>query len=370
MKGEALKVTVDEGHALEVLDLLCRGRAIRIVPAQPIEAPRPELAEVAARRLAAVCLRLLAETGSREQVVLRRGRRVRGRIWDAAMNEGFRLRFTAATYELWVQATQRLAEIARATEVVEGLGSSKRARRQIRKIVKVADTDTGDWLLYALAVRHLARVAMPVEIREDLGRRLCLGSPLATLFALDGRPHEGPGLLAEQLDSLVGGPGVRLLECLGELLAEQWAEQVGACMRWLPAPQRTARIEAAADVLGGYVDCLDRHERLDLCAPLCRALALLLADAWAGEPSAVVQRLVGDAGLTTHAQRDALRRSLARIAGLGARLWGHREALAREGYGDPRYEESQLVLAVCDAALRPHLRRLDVLASALTGRIG
>lgn len=369
MTGEALKVSVDEGHALEVLDLLARGRAIRIVPAQPIEAPRPELAEVAARRLAAVCLRLLAETCTKEHVVLRRGRRVRGRIWDAALNEGFRLRFTAATYELWIQATQRLAEIARASEVVEGLGSSKRARRQIRRIVKVADTDTGDWLLYALAVRHLARVPMPHEIREDLGRRLCLGSPLATLFALDGRPHEGPGLLAEQLDLLVGGPGVRLLECLGELLAEQWAEQVAACMRWAPGEQRTARLEAAADVLDGYLECLDRHERLDLCRPLCRALALLREGAWAGEPAGVVQRLVGDAGLTTHAQRDALRRALARLAGLGARVWARRDALAREGYGDARYEESQLVLAVCDE-LRPHLRRFDALASALTGRIG
>lgn len=367
---EALKISVDEGHALEVLDLLCRGRAIRIVPGAPVEVPRPELAAVAARRLAAVCMRLLAETGYKEQVVLRRGRRVRGRIWDAALNEGFALRFTAATYELWVQTTQRLAEIARTTEVVEGHGSSKKARRQIRRIVKVADTDTGDWLLYALAVRHFARVAMPAEIREDFGRRLCLGSPLATLFALDARPHEGPGLLGEQLDLLIDGPGVRLVECLEPLLATQWAEQVEVCMGFGPGEGRTARIEAAADVFDGYLACLERHGRLDLCRPLCRALALLAGGAWAGAPQAIVSRLVGDVGPTTHAQRDALRRSLARIVGLGARVWALRDELARAGYGEPRYEEAQLVLAACDALLRPHLRRLDALASALTGRIG
>ncbi|MCL1456972.1 hypothetical protein, partial [Klebsiella pneumoniae] len=92
-------------------------------------------------------------------------RRVRGRVWDAALNEGFALRFTAATYELWVQTTLRFAEIARVTEVVEGHGSSTKARRQIRRIVPVADTATGDWWLYALAVRHFARGAMPAEIR-------------------------------------------------------------------------------------------------------------------------------------------------------------------------------------------------------------
>lgn len=367
---EALVVTVDEGHALEVLDLLCRGRAIRIAPTQPVEVPRPELTRLAARRLAAVCTRLLAETGLQEQVVLRGGRRVRGRIWDARLNEGFRLRFTAATYELWIQTTLRLAEIARSSEVVEGQGSSRRARRQIRRIVKVADTDTGDWLLYALAVRHLARVPMPGEIREDFGRRLCLGSPLATLFALDPRAHEGAGQLAEQFDLLLAGPAVRLVECLGDLLATQWAEQVAACMRWWPGEQRAARLEAAAQVLDAYLERLNFRGRLDLCRPLGRALALLLADAWAGEPGGVIQRLVADAGLNTHAQQGALRRALARLVGLGARVWAHREALAREAYGDRRWEEAQLVLAVCDAELRPHLRRLDALASALTGRLG
>lgn len=367
-----LSVSVDEGHALEVLDMLCRGRSVRIVPTQPISQPRPELIEVAGRRIAATCLRVLAESGRRERVVLRRGRRVRGRIWDAARSAGFRLRFTEATYELWVQATQRLAEISRPTEVVEGEGSSRRARRQIRRIIKIAETDTGDWLVYALAVRHLGRMNMPREIREDLGRRLCLGSPLATLFALEDWSHqidegEEP---SGRVDRLVTGPQVVLLECLEDLLEEQWAEQIVTCMGWSPGSDRTGRLQSAARVLEQFVAALDKYRRLDLARPLCRALARLSAGAWADPPEVVSARLVADSGLALRSQQDALRRTLARIVGLGERLTELREQMAREAFGDPRYEESQLYLEIHDTLLRPHLRRLDALARVLTGRLG
>lgn len=367
----SLPVSVDEGHALEVLDMLCRGRPVRIVPTQPVAQPRPELTELAARRVAATCLRLLVESGRRERVVLRNGRRVRGRIWDAARVAGFRLRFTAATYELWVQATQRLAEISRPTEVVEGEGSSRRARRQIRRIIKIAETDTGDWLVYALAVRHLARANMPREIREDLGRRLCLGSPLATLFALEDWAHQADGeSVSGDLEHLLAGPAVVLLECLDDVLEEQWAAQIVTCMQWSPGEERTARLQAAARVLEQFVTALDEHRRLDLARPLCRALARLLGDAWADAPEVVAARLVEDAGLSLRSQKDALRRTLARIVGLGERLAGLREAMARHAFGDRRYEESQLFLELHDNLLRPHLARLDALARALTGRLG
>lgn len=367
----SLTVSVEEGHALEVLDLLCRGRAVRISPAQPIAEPRPELAEVAARRVAATCLRVLVESGRRERVVLREGRRVRGRIWDARRTEGFRLRFTEATYELWVQATQRLSELSRSAAVIEGEGSSRQARRQIRRIIKTADCDTGDWLVYALAVRHLGRAVMPREIREDLTRRLCLGSPLATLFALDDRGRAGEeGELSAAFAPLVAGPAVVLLECLDDLLAEQWAEQIAACMRWSPGEERAERLEAASRVLRRFVAALDEHHRLDLTRPLCLALERLLAGAWAPAPEDVSQLLIVDAGLRTRSQQDALRRALSRVVSIGLWLAELREAMAREAFGDPRYEESQLYLELHDALLRPHLRRLDALSRTLTGRLG
>lgn len=365
-----LRVSVEEGHALEVLDLLCRGRAIRIVPDRPLEQPSAALTELAGRRMAVASLRLLAESGRREQVILRDGRRVRGRIWDARRTAGFRLRFTEASLELWVQMTQRLADIGRSAEVIDGQGGTRRARRQIRRIIKIAGTDTGDWLLYALAFRHLGRAEIPPEIREDLRRRLAMGSPLATLFALEQRLAEAKVTLVEHLDRLLAADAVPLLECLEDLLAEQWAEQIAACMRTYPGEARSERLEEAANVLECFIDRLDRRGRLDLCRPLCRALARLLAGAWSGEPAELAQRVLVGAGMVQMGQRDTLRRALARIVGLGERMLARREALAREAFGDPRYEEAQLFLEICDELLRPLERRLTALASALTGRIG
>ena len=361
-----LRVSVDEGHALEVLDLLCRGRAVRITATQPVTQPRPELSEIAARRIASTCLRALVESGRRERVVLRDGRRVRGRIWDAARSAGFSLRFTAASHELWVQTTQRLADIARVAGVVEGEGGTRQVRRQIRRIVKTVATDTGDWLLYALARRNLARAELPPEIREELGRRLCHGSPLASLCALEDLGDDNHAWL----DRLLAGSTVVLVECLEDLLAAQWTEEIAACMRGGSGERRNERLTGAAAVLECWVDRLDEHRRLDLARPLCLAFARLLAGAWADAPEDVAQRLLAGAGLVQRAQRDALLRALARLVRVGARLLALRDALARERFGDARYEEAQLWLEIHDTLLRPHHRRLDALVNHCTGRLG
>ncbi len=348
--------------------MLCRGHAVRIVPSEPVAQPRAELSEIAGRRIAATCLRVLTVGGRRERVVLRDGRRVRGRIWDAARSHGFRLRFTAASHELWVQTTVRLAELARPDAVVEGEGSSRRARRQIRRIIKVAETDTGDWLVYALAARNLARVRLPAEIREDLDRRLCLGSPLAILFTLTD-VVERPGTAA-LLDRLLDGPAVVLVECLEDLLAEQWCEQIAEAMRVATAERRTERLGAVAAVLEAWVDLLDERGRLDLCRPIGLAFARLLAGAWAGAPDEVAQRLRSGASVIQRARRDELERALARVVRVGERLQGLRERMAGERFGDPRYEEAQVYLELHDLLLRPLQRRLAALVNLLTGRLG
>ena len=121
----ALSVSVQEGHALEVLDLLCRGRALRINAKEPLTRPRPELTEVAGRRIAASILRVLVEGGRRERTVLRDGRRVDGRIWDRELLRDFSLRFSAASYTLWIELTNRLGALARDSQVGEGTGSNR-----------------------------------------------------------------------------------------------------------------------------------------------------------------------------------------------------------------------------------------------------
>ncbi|MCB9703775.1 MAG: hypothetical protein H6711_17900 [Myxococcales bacterium] len=363
----ALQVSVDEGHALEVLDLLCRGRPIRITPEAPITRPRRELVELAARRLGVVCLRALVQGGIDERAVLRGGRRQRGRIWDRELNAGLRLRFTAASHELWIQLCARFAEIARQAQVVEGEGSTRAARRQIRRIVKVADTDTGDWLFFALAARNLERAPMPGEIRDDLIRRLAMGSPLATLVALSVDRDEIHGLV-DHLGGLLDADAVRLLECSGPLLVDAWVARVSRLGR-APGPERRARTLAAADVLEAHLEVLDRAGRLDLAGPIVDALVRLLDGPWSARPSEIAEALGGRRDFETLADRDAHRRAYARLPGIGLRLLALRDALAREAYGDPRYEEAQLLLELCEP-LRAREGALAALAGALTNRLG
>jgi hypothetical protein len=230
-------------------------------------------------------MRALALSGRRERVVLRAGRRVRGRIWDAARTAGFRLRFTRGELRA-VGADDAAAGRDHARRGGRGRGQHAAGRRQIRRIVKIAETDTGDWLLYALAVRHLARVDMPPQIREELGRRLSLGSPLAMPVRARG-PGGGERADAARADrSPARAPSaVVLVECLDDLLATQWAEQIAAAMRSSSGERRSERLEAIGRVLEVWVDRLDAHGRIDLSRSLGLAFARLLAGAWGRSPT-------------------------------------------------------------------------------------
>ncbi|MEZ4384997.1 MAG: hypothetical protein R3A79_26945 [Nannocystaceae bacterium] len=367
-----LQISVDEGHALEVLDLLCRGRAVRIAPEEAITRPRPELVEVAARRLGVLGLRFLVDGGRRERTLLRGGRRSRGRIWERERCGDFRLRFTAATYGLWTELTPRFASLARDAHVEVSGGASRWARRQIRRVVKVTDTDTGDWLVYALAAEHLRRSALPEEISDDLRRRLALGSPLALLVTLDDRAEEDSDeVVGSRLDRLLDPANVLLLECAEELLVDAWHARIAALPRVHEVPARILRTRAVASVLGRHLDALDRAQRLDLVAPFVALFTRLTAarGLWARPPAELVRDLGRLHEFTGLVQRDALRRAYAELVDLGPRLFDLRDRLARERYGDPRYEEAQIVLEAVEP-LRPRLPRLRALAGALANRLG
>ena len=76
------------------------------------------------------------------------------------------------------------------------------------------------------------------------------------------------------------------------------------------------------------------------------------------------------ASLVQRAQQDTLLRALARVVRVHERLQAAHDRLAREGFGDPRYEEAQLVLEMHAELLRPQQRELTALVKRLTGRIG
>ena len=123
-------------------------------------------------------------------------------------------------------------------------------------------------------------------------------------------------------------------------------------------------------VLEVWVERLDAHGRVDLGRSLGLAFARLLAGAWADGPDEVAQRLVVGASLVQRAQQDTLLRALARVVRVHERLQAAHDRLAREGFGDPRYEEAQLVLEMHAELLRPQQRELTALVKRLTGRIG
>jgi len=367
----ALSISVEEGHALEVLDLLCRGRALRISPQVPISRLRPELVELAARRIGASVMRVLVEGGHHRRTVLRDGRRVEGRIWDRELLKECSLRFTGASYGLWIELTQRISDLARSAQVEDGIGASRPARRKIRRIVKIAETGSGDWLFYALAVRHLRGASMPPEIREDIERRLAMGSPLALLIALVD--VAAPGVLSaeEQIELLLLPENVRLLECSQHLLVDAWVRRV----ELIPlAPTVAARIEdvqGIARVLRVYVNALDAARRLDLAQPIIDLLLRLTAEGglWSKPTEVIISSLGGVRSFSSLGQREVLRRAYADVVEIGAHLLEARDRLAGETYGDPRYEEGQLVLERCEP-LRARVPTLMALTGALTNRLG
>ena len=367
----SLSVSVEEGHALEVLDLLCRGRALRISPGAPLGRPRPELVEIAARRIALSVLRTLVEGGRAHQVVLRKGRRVEGRIWDRELLQALDLRFTVASYGLWTELSVRLGNLARSAQVEEGGRSNVQARRQIRRIVKIAGTGTGDWIFYALALRHLERVPMPSEIRDDLRRRLAMGSPLAALMALEMHPGEDTASVEAQFTELLEPENVRLMECAGHLLVDVWIARIRAVSSALKVATRVERARSVAQVFATYLGVLDRAGRLDLVGPMVELLLRLTDEGglWAGDPALVIGSLGSARDFASLAERDRLHRAYAEIVGLGAQILGARARLAGESYGDPRYEEAQLLL-VRSEGLLARRERLMALAGALTHRLG
>ena len=107
---DTLRVTPPEARALEILDALCRGRSSR-VRSRPPELLRPELIELGARRMAVTCLQFLRDaSGCEDRQVLRSGRRARGRLWDPGFADEFKLRFTAASLDLWRQLDGRVTQ--------------------------------------------------------------------------------------------------------------------------------------------------------------------------------------------------------------------------------------------------------------------
>ncbi len=359
----------EEGEGLALLKaLLGKGRGD--VVENPIAARvfAHELVRTGARGIARDCVRWMLEGGGwRERHVLRDGRRARVRPWDREYAQGFGLRFTAASRELWIEGARWLpALVGRA----EG-DPDRRTRKALAKMFEGAVTDTGDWVFFAVAIASVESFRLCPSDLGTLRGRLRAGSPLAGLMfpvlPLPGAA-ETPGELVERLFLPANA---RLLECSEDRLAGRWARAANDAARARETPaELQRRWDALSLALRRYLSAADSALRLDLARPVAKALRATLETTFVAGGEALRQSVAGTAGLRSIAERDALLASVAGFVGLGQWLLRRREEMAQERYGDDRYEESQIFLRDVDELLGPLRGRVEGINRALSGTLG
>lgn len=340
-----------EGFALAILDTLASGKRPSPPPRDRSLEPSEELVRVGAERLSVHCHRLLLAGGAAERTVLRNGRRMSGRLWDAETTEGFRLRFTSASKDLWLGVTHA---------VLHG-GAVDRLRATVEA------TDTGDWIFYAEAGRNLERLGAELEPTTLLSRRLRAGSPLAVLFT--ARPHTPHlGAVRNHLARLTSKRARRILECLDRPLVEAWTIAVVEALTLRDIERFTQRFTEIAAVLESHLLALDDAGRLDLARALLH-FSVAFATELVEDPEELRSSLTDRLRPRSMRERTAALTALARVAAVGTELETHRGRLAAARYGDARWDEGQLFLRDFDDVAGPHLERIRHTERALRGTL-
>lgn len=364
-----LRVTPGEARALEVLDLMLRGRQVRIAVDVPTQL-RSEVLDVGAQRLLMTSMRLLVEQGGRrEQTVLKDGRRVRGRIWDPGVLDDLKLEFTEATHGLWLGLCASLEDFSRSGLQADG-GAVRSAARVVRKAVRTQTTASGDWLVYTLFLLNLDKTSISHELQHEFRRRLTAGSPLARLFHLaDPKARKLPDTIA-RLKPLMDPQSLPICTCLGDLLVDTWSSRIAAI--WKTHDNGDFRVQSAmADrVLRAYLHLLQVHQRLDLAVPLMRLVGCLVSEVLPGSPDHERRRALAIHPPKTMVERDQTLTAASRLFDFVPELSALRDELSQERYGDPRYEQAQVFLEASEQFLDSHLPRAESLRLGLSGALG
>ncbi|MGB1013874.1 MAG: hypothetical protein ACPG4T_07060 [Nannocystaceae bacterium] len=364
-----LRVTPGEARALEILDLMLRGRQVRITADVPLPL-RPEIVDVGAQRLLMTSMRVLVEQGGRrEQTVLKGGRRVRGRIWDPEVLDELKLEFTEATHGLWLGLCTSLESFSR-SGLQAGGGAVRSIARVARKAVRTRATASGDWLVYTLFLLNLDKTSISHELQHEFRRRLAAGSPLARLFHLaDPNARYFPDNIA-RLEPLMAPHTLPMCTCLGDLLVDTWSSRVEAI--WKTPDNGDFRVQCAmADrLLRAYLHLLQVHQRLDLAAPLMRLVGCLVTEVLPGSPDHERHRALAIHPPKSMAEREQTLVAASRLFDFVPKLSALRDELCQERYGDPRYEQAQVFLEAADQFLDTHLPRAESLRLGLRGALG
>lgn len=311
----------------------------RTIP-RPLKNPPLSLCTQASRRISRHCLRFVLRSGGHTpRTVLRDGERLRGCLWDATLKGAFHLRFSVATTHLWARWDPAALEV----------GAEKRRAQRIRKLLPKTDSDTGDWLVFALLHRNLPNLGLTNSITEALRVR-CL--QLSSVLALAELTPLAP------CAPLLEPRAVRLVECLDPYFIAGWRRQL--------AQITTGRVDAGLvhqvrARLAEWVELLDTRQRLDLA----RAVMIVLAG-WAdGFDASAVREAVARRG-----DRRFVRDRLAELAEIGVRLGELRQQMGAVRYGDERYAEAQLFLADYDLYFATRAERCSQIARILRRVIG
>jgi hypothetical protein len=183
-----------EGEALRVAEgLVGKGRAAP-PDGVPLEEPSPALATAVARTFAAACGRFVIEHGARARTVLRDGRRVEGRIWDARLNEGFALTLTKDADALWWRSVKDLLPLAakkRQRVNADTIDNTREDKRILRAAVPMLTHGSGDALVFLLAHEHASYLRLPRPLELAFQQALREASPLARLWAPDDAAPKG-----------------------------------------------------------------------------------------------------------------------------------------------------------------------------------
>lgn len=354
--------TWQEGALLAGLEvLLGRRRGVpEGIASAPID-PRPEVLRAGADRMARAALGwLFADGGARARYVVRRGRRVWVRPWTPG--EGVSLRFAAASRSLWVDGVRVLSALA-SVEAAPRDAAALRAQW-----LQGEASDTGDWVVSAMAAGALGGWRLPEAERRWALDRLRAASPLVRLLW----PGAGADTQAAT-DALRGlvrtAAAQRVVECLEDRLAAAWTARFEAL--WARRDAAALRIEdwrALGATLSSWLTVLDGAERLELSRPVARALAAVCQGVWSGGGE-VVRGVLDASGVRSVAERDALREAVREAVWPGVWLLRRRDALLAEGYGGDRYVEAQVLAADVDATLGPLRARLEGLGVALSNTV-
>jgi hypothetical protein len=267
--------------------------------------------------------------------------------------EGVPLRFAASSRSLWVDGVRVLSALA-SPETAPRDAAALRAQW-----LQGEASDTGDWVLSAMAAGALGGWRLPEAERRWALDRLRAASPLVRLLW----PGAGAETQAatDALRSLVRTAAAqRVVECVEDRLAAAWTARFEAL--WARRDAAGAAHRRLARAGRDVVKLVDRARRGRAAGAVAPGGAGpgggVLGGVGGGRGGGSGRRLDGS-GVRSVAERDALREAVREAVWPGVWLLRRRDALLAEGYGGDRYVEAQVLAADVDATLGPLRSRLE-----------